>query len=79
MAVSLRSSQRFAAIGTLGRSGREQYSEVFNKLLSHELGHWLQEVARRPLNRWPAEYHADRIMVACRRECPAKIPAASLR
>lgn len=31
---------RFAAIGTLGLSGREQYIEVFNKLLvAHELGH----------------------------------------
>ena len=36
---------RFAAIGTLGLSGREQYSEVFNNLLvPHELGHWLQKV-----------------------------------
>ena len=52
---------RFAAIGTLGLSGREQYIqyiEVFNNLLvvAHELGHWLQEMAQRPLNRWQAEY-----------------------
>ena len=32
--------ERFAKIGTLGLSGREQYSEVFNNLLvAHELGH----------------------------------------
>jgi hypothetical protein len=69
---------RFAAIGTLGLSGREQYSEVFNSLLvAHELGHWLQDVARRPLNRWQAEYEANRIMVAFWREHPAQLQAAS--
>lgn len=69
---------RFAAIGSLGLSGREQYGEVFNHLLvAHELGHWLQEMARRPLNRWQAEYEANRIMVAFWREYPAKIPKAS--
>ena len=69
---------RFAAIGTLGLSGREQYSEVFNNLLvAHELGHWLQEIARRPLSRWQAEYEANRIMVAFWREYPAQSKAAS--
>jgi len=69
---------RFAAIGTLGLSGREQYIEVFNSLLvAHELGHWLQEVGRRPLNRWQAEYEANRIMVAFWREYPAQSQAAS--
>lgn len=64
---------RFAAIGTLGLSGREQYSEIFHNLLvAHELGHWLQEVARRPLSRWQAEYEANRIMVAFWREYPAQ-------
>jgi hypothetical protein len=68
---------RFAAIGTLGLSGREQYAEVFNNLLvAHELGHWLQEVAQRPLNRWQAEYQANRIMVAFWRDHPAASPAA---
>jgi hypothetical protein len=67
---------RFAAIGTLGLSGREQYSEVFNQLLvAHELGHWLQEMAQRPINRWQAEYDANRIMVAFWREHPS--PSAS--
>lgn len=71
------SMDRFAAIGVLGLSGPEQYSEVFNSLLiPHELGHWLQEVARRPLNRWQAEYEANRIMVAFWREHPAPSPAA---
>ena len=70
--------ERFAAIGTLGLSGREQYSEVFNSLLvAHELGHWLQVVAQRPLNRWQAEYEANRIMVAFWREHPAQSQAAS--
>jgi hypothetical protein len=70
--------ERFAAIGTLGLSGREQYTEVFNNLLvAHELGHWLQEVARRPLNRWQAEYEANRLMVAFWREHPTPSPAAS--
>jgi hypothetical protein len=69
---------RFAAIGTLKLSGREQYAEVFNHLLvAHELGHWLQEVARRPLNRWRAEYEANRIMVAFWRDRPAAPPAAA--
>ncbi len=70
--------ERFAAIGTLGLSGREQYSEIFNSLLvAHELGHWLQVVAQRPLNRWQAEYEANRIMVAFWREYPAQSQAAS--
>lgn len=69
---------RFAAIGTLGLSGREQYSEIFHNLLvAHELGHWLQEVAQRPLSRWQAEYEANRIMVAFWREYPSPIQAAS--
>lgn len=69
---------RYAAIGTLGLSGREQYGEIFNNLLvAHELGHWLQEVAQRPLNRWQAEYEANRIMVAFWRDHPAAPPAAS--
>ena len=69
---------RFAAIGTLGLSGREQYIEVFNDLLvAHELGHWLQETAQRPLNRWQAEYQANQIMVAFWREHPAAPPAAA--
>jgi hypothetical protein len=68
---------RFAAIGTLGLSGREQYSEVFNNLLvAHELGHWLQELAQRPLNRWQAEFQANQIMVAFWRENPAAPPFA---
>lgn len=67
----------FAAIGTLGLSGREQYIEVFNNLLvAHELGHWLQEIAQRPLNRWQAEYQANQIMVAFWREYPASSPSA---
>jgi hypothetical protein len=69
--------ERFAAIGTLGLSGREQYIEVFNSLLvAHELGHWLQEIAQRPLNRWQAEYQANQIMVAFWREHPAAPPSA---
>ena len=69
---------RFAAIGTLGLSGREQYTEIFNNLLvAHELGHWLQELAQRPLNRWQAEYQANQIMVAFWREHPAAPPAAA--
>jgi hypothetical protein len=68
---------RFAVIGTLGLSGREQYKEIFNNLLvAHELGHWLQEAAQRPLNRWQAEYEANRIMVAFWRDHPAAYPAA---
>jgi len=70
--------ERFAKIGTLGFTGCEQYSEVFNNLLvAHELGHWLQEVAQRPLDRWQAEYEANRIMVAFWRTYPAPSPAAS--
>lgn len=69
---------RFAAIGTLGLTGREQYIEVFHSLLvAHELGHWLQEMAQRPLNRWQAEYQANQIMVAFWREYPAAPPAAA--
>ena len=69
---------RFAAIGTLGLSGREQYTEIFNNLLvAHELGHWLQEVAQCPLNRWQAEYEANRIMVAFWRDYPSQFQAAS--
>ncbi len=69
---------RFAAIGTLGLSGHEQYGEVFNNLLvAHELGHWLQEMALRPLSRWQAEYQANQIMVAFWRDHPAKPPAAA--
>jgi hypothetical protein len=68
---------RFAAVGTLGLSGPEQYSEVFHSLLvAHELGHWLQEIARRPLNPWQAEYQANRIMVAFWRDHPDPPPAA---
>lgn len=68
---------RFAAIGTLGLTGHGQYIEVFNKLLvAHELGHWLQEVAQRPLNRWQAEYQANQIMVAFWREYPSAPPFA---
>ncbi len=69
---------RFAAIGTLSLSGREQYIEVFNNLLvAHELGHWLQEMAQQTLNRWQAEYQANQIMVAFWREYPAAPPAAA--
>ena len=69
---------RFAKIGTLGLSGREQYIEVFNNLLvAHELGHWVQELAQRPLNRWQAEYEANRIMVAFWRTYPAPSRAVS--
>ena len=65
---------RFAAIGTLGLSGRAQYVEVFNTLLvAHELGHWVQEVSRRPLNRWQAEYEANRMMIAFWRDHPSAI------
>jgi hypothetical protein len=69
---------RFAAIGTLGLSGRAQYVEVFNHLLvAHELGHWLQEIAQRPLTRWQAEYQANQTMVAFWRTHPAAPPAAA--
>jgi hypothetical protein len=37
----------------------------------------VQEVAQRPLNRWQAEYEANRIMVAFWRTYPAPPPAAS--
>jgi hypothetical protein len=68
---------RFAAIGTLGLSGRDQYVEIFNSLLvAHELGHWLQAIAQRPLTRWQAEYQANQIMVAFWREYPASPPSA---
>lgn len=64
--------ERFAAISTLGLSGQQQYVEIFNNLLvAHELGHWIQEVARRPLTRWQAEYEANRMMVAFWRDHPA--------
>lgn len=67
---------RYATIGTLGLSGRAQYEEIFQGLLiAHELGHWLQTIADRPLTRWQAEYGANRIMVAFWREYPT--PAAS--
>lgn len=66
--------ERFASIGTLGLSGREQYVEVFNTLLvAHELGHWLQEISRRPLTRWQAEYEANRMMVAFWRDHPGAV------
>ncbi len=56
---------RYGAIGTLGLSGREQYEDIFQDLLiRHELGHWLQMIAYRPLIRWQAEYGANRLMVA---------------
>lgn len=66
--------QRFADIGTLGLSGRAQYVEVFNSLLvAHELGHWVQDVSHRPLNRWQAEFEANRMMVAFWREHPSAV------
>ncbi len=66
--------ERFASIGTLGLSGHEQYVEVFNTLLiAHELGHWVQEVSRRPLKRWQAEYEANRMMVAFWRDNPGAV------
>ncbi|MBC8084998.1 MAG: hypothetical protein H7Z21_17515 [Hymenobacter sp.] len=67
---------RYGAIGTLGLSGREQYEEVFhNLLIPHELGHWLQMVAYRPLTRWQAEYGANRLMVAFWREQATEVTA----
>lgn len=67
--------ERFAALGTLGLSGRQQYVEIFNNLLvAHELGHWIQEISRRPLTRWQAEYEANRMMVAFWRDHPAGAP-----
>ena len=75
--VQQTSVERFAAAGTLGLSGREHHGEIFNNLLvAHELGHWLQEMAQRPLNRWQAEHEANRIMVAFWRDHPAASPAA---
>jgi hypothetical protein len=69
---------RYAAIGTLGLSGRAQYEEIFHQfLVPHELGHWLQMIADRPLTRWQAEYGANQIMVAFWREYPAPPPAAA--
>jgi hypothetical protein len=69
--------ERFARIGTLGLTGQEQYAEIFNSLLvAHEMGHWVQELARVPLNRWQAEYEANRMMVAFWRE-QAVIPAVA--
>ena len=69
---------RYGAIGTLGLSGREQYEEIFqNLLIPHELGHWLQMVAYRPLTRWQAEYGANRLMVAFWREQATEAPAPS--
>ena len=70
--------ERFSAVGTLGLSGRDQHAEVFNSLMvAHELGHWLQEIARRPLNRWQAEYEANQIMVAFWRAHPAETHTAT--
>lgn len=67
---------RFASIGLLGLDGRGQYREIFNNLLvPHELGHWVQEVAQTPLDRWQAEYNANQFMVAFWRENPASPPA----
>lgn len=71
---------RFAAIGTLGLSGRAQYEEIFHNLLvAHELGHWLQMIAQQPLDRWQAEYGANQIMVAFWREHPAPNSRSSSR
>ncbi len=73
----LAAMERFAAVGTLGLSGRGQYIEVFNSLLvAHELGHWLQHLAQRPLNPWQAEYGANRVMVAFWRDHPDGAHAA---
>lgn len=69
---------RYGALGTLGLAGREQYEEIFhNLLLAHELGHWLQMVAYRPLTRWQAEYGANRLMVAFWREQTTEASAPS--
>ncbi len=68
---------RFASIGLLGLDGPGQYREIFNNLLvAHELGHWVQEIARKPLDRWQAEYNANQFMVAFWREHPAPGHAA---
>ena len=40
------------------------------------VGHGLQEIAQRPLNRWQAEYQANQVMIAFWREYPASPPAA---
>jgi len=62
---------RYAAIGTLGLSGRAQYEDILQSLLvAHEMGHWLQVIAQRPLTRWEAEYGANQMMVAFWREHP---------
>ncbi|RYF01099.1 MAG: hypothetical protein EOO77_33350 [Oxalobacteraceae bacterium] len=67
--------ERFATIGTLGLSGQQQYVEIFNTLLvAHELGHWIQEISRRRLTRWQAEYEANRMMVAFWHDHPAGAP-----
>jgi hypothetical protein len=76
--------ERFAAIGTLGLSGQQQYAEIFNTLLvAYELGHCIKEIPRRPLTRWQAEYGANRMMVAFWRDHPANAstdaPACELR
>jgi hypothetical protein len=72
--------ERYAAIGTLGLSGRAQYEEIFQGLLiAHELGHWLQMIAHQPLTRWQAEYGANRIMVAFWREYPAATASTDAR
>jgi hypothetical protein len=74
----LAAMERFAAVGTLGLSGREQYIEVFNSLLvAHELGHWLQHLAQRALSPWQAEYGANRVMVAFWRDHPDRTHAAT--
>lgn len=53
---------RFASIGLLRLDGGGQYSEILNDLLmSHELGHWVQEITRKPLDGWHA---GDRRRVA---------------
>lgn len=71
---------RYAAIGTLGLSGRAQYEEIFHQLLvAHELGHWLQMIAQQPLTRWQAEYGANQLMVAFWREYPAIAPCTEAR
>ena len=71
---------RYAAIGTLGLSGRAQYEEIFQGLLiAHELGHWLQMIGHQPLTRWQAEYGANRIMVAFWREYPSPVASTEAR
>ena len=71
---------RYAAIGTLGLSGRAQYEEIFQGLLvAHELGHWLQMIGHQPWTRWQAEYGANRIMVAFWREHPSPVASTEAR